>query len=70
MLSTGKRILRGVVKVVAAAAAAVFFLDSRLSSSTGILLFVGSIAVLLVCLFVWLIFDLREDTGFWPDKPK
>jgi hypothetical protein len=69
MLPTGKRLLRGVVKVVAAAAAAVFVLDNRLSGTIGIVLFVGSIVVLLVCLVVWLVFDLGEDTGFWPDKP-
>jgi predicted membrane-bound dolichyl-phosphate-mannose-protein mannosyltransferase len=70
MLPTGKRILRGVVEVVATAAAAVFVLDNRLSGTTGVVLFVVSIAVLLVLLFVWLAFDLTEDTGFWPDKPK
>jgi hypothetical protein len=69
LLPTGKRILRGVVKVVAAAAAAIFVLDNRLSGTIGIALLVGSIAVLLVCLVVWLVFDLGEDTGFWPDKP-
>jgi hypothetical protein len=70
MLPTGKRILRGVVKAIAVAAAAVFVLDNRLSSTIGIVLFVGSIAVLLVCLFVWLVFDLGENSRFWPDKPK
>ena len=70
MLSARRRILRGVVKVIAVAAAAVFVLDNRLGGTVGIVLLVGSIAVLLVCLFVWLVFDLGEDTGFWPDKPK
>jgi hypothetical protein len=70
MLPTGKRILRGVVKAVAAAAAGIFIFNNRLTGTTGIALFVGSIVVLLLCLFVWLIFDLGEHTGFWPDKPK
>jgi hypothetical protein len=63
-----KRILRGVVKVVAAAAGVVFLLDNRLSGSAGFVL-LGSIAVLFVCLFIWLIFDLGEGTAFWPRKP-
>jgi len=69
MLPTGKRILRGVIKVVAAVAAAVFVFDNRLNGTVGIVLLVGSIVILLVCLFVWLFFDLGGDTGFWPDKP-
>jgi len=48
MLPTGKRILRRVVKVVAAAAAVVFLLDNRLSGTIGIVLLVGSIAALLI----------------------
>jgi F0F1-type ATP synthase assembly protein I len=69
MLPTGKQILRRVVKVVALVAAAVFVLDNRLSGTIGIVLLVGSIVVLLVCLFVWLIFDFGEDSAL-PDKPK
>ncbi len=63
-----KRLVRGVVKVVASAAAVVFLFDNRLSGTAGLVL-LGSIAVLFACLFVWVIFDLGEDTGFWPNKP-
>jgi hypothetical protein len=65
-----KRVLRGVVKVVATAAGVVFLFDNRLSGTAGTVL-LGSIAVLFVCLFVWLIFNLgeNEDSGFWPNKP-
>jgi hypothetical protein len=69
MRPTGKRILRGVVKLVAALAAAVFLLDNRLRGTIGIVLVVGSIALLLVCLVVWLVFDLGKDSGFRPGKP-
>jgi hypothetical protein len=55
--------------VVAAAAAAVFVLDTRLGGTVGIVLLVGSIAVLLICLFVWLFLGLGRNAGFWPDKP-
>jgi predicted membrane protein len=70
MLPTGKRILRAIVKVVASAAAAIFVFDNKLTGTTGIVLFVGSLAALLVCLLVWLIFDLSVGAGFRPDKPK
>jgi hypothetical protein len=63
-----KRILRGVVKIVATAAVLVFFFDNKLSGTAGLVL-LASIAVLFLCLFVWLIFDLGEHSGFWPDKP-
>ncbi len=69
MLPTGKRIPRGVVKVVSVLAAAVFVVDNRLSGTVEIVLFVGSIAILLICLFIWLFFDLERDSGFWPGKP-
>jgi hypothetical protein len=69
MLPRGKQILRRVLKVVAVVAAAVFVLDNRLSGTIGIVLLVGSIVVLLVCLFVWLIFDLGEDRAL-PHKLK
>jgi hypothetical protein len=69
MLRVAKRVLRGVVKVVATAAGVVFLFDNRLSGTAGIVL-LASIAVLFVCLFVWLIFDLGEDAGLGPDKPQ
>jgi hypothetical protein len=62
-----KRILRGVVKTIAVAAGLVFIFDNRVSGVAGILLLV-SIAVLLLCLFVWRVFDLGEDVWFWPKK--
>jgi hypothetical protein len=66
-----KRILRGVVKVVATAAGVVFLLDNRLSGTAGIVL-PGSVAVLFICLLAWLIFGLgeNEDNAFWPKKPQ
>ena len=70
MLPTGKRVLRGVVKVFPVAAATIFVLDNKLSGATGIVLFIGAIAVLLVCLFVWLAFNPSDKTCFWPDKPE
>lgn len=54
-----KRFFRGVVKAVAIIAGAVFFFDNHLSGTAGLVL-LGSIAVLFLCLFVWMIF-LRED---------
>lgn len=69
MLPIGKRILRGAIKAVMVAAGGIFVLDSRLSGTVGIVLLVGSIAVLLVCLAVWLFFDLGEHPGVWPKRP-
>lgn len=68
MLPVAKRILRGVVKVVATAAGVVSLFDNRFSGAAGTVL-LGSIAVLFVCLFILLIFDLGEGAGFWPRKP-
>jgi anaerobic C4-dicarboxylate transporter len=69
MLRVAKRILRGVVKVVATVAGVVFFFDNKLGGTGGIVL-LGSIAVLFVCLFVWVIFELGEDSGLGPDEPR
>lgn len=65
-----KRLFRAAIKMVVAIAAAVFFL-ARMTTSTGMLWFVGSIIVLLVC-FVLLRFlaEDDEDTGYWPPSPK
>lgn len=70
MPAVKKRILRAAVKVVATAAGIVFLFDNKLNSTTGITALLGSLAVLLICLFIWLNFDLGEDKGFWPDKPE
>jgi len=55
-----KRILRPIVKVVAGIAGVVFIFDNRLSGTEGLVL-LGSIAALVVCGLVWMIFDLAED---------
>ena len=62
-----KRILRGAVKTIAGIAGLVFFFDNRSSGMAGIVL-LASIAVLFLCLFVWLIFGLGNDHVFWPKK--
>jgi len=65
-----KRLIRGVVKVVAGIAAVVFILV-RFTTTTEVLLFVGSIVVLLVCLGVLRLLEADdENTGYWPDGPK
>jgi membrane glycosyltransferase len=68
-----KRILRGIVKMVASLAGVVFLLDNRISGTGGTVL-LGSIIVLFLCLFVWIIFlrdDADEDdTGYWPPPPE
>lgn len=71
MLPLWKRILRWMVKGVAAVAALVFFFDNKLSGTSGTVL-LCSIIVLFLCLFVWLIFGLsgNEDSGCWPNKPQ
>lgn len=67
----GKRILRAVIKTVAAIAGVVFLFDNKLSGTEGTVLLI-SVVVLFLCLFVWLTFDLDDgdDKGFWPEKPK
>jgi len=62
-----KQILRGIIKVIAVAAALVFVFDNKDSGSAGIL---GSIAVLFLCFFIWQIFDLGDDDGFRTDQHK
>jgi len=54
-----KQVFRGVVKVVAGIAGLVFFFDNRLQGTAGLVL-LGSIAVLFLCGFLWMIF-LRDD---------
>jgi hypothetical protein len=65
-----KRLFRGAIKTIAGIAAVVFFL-ARMATSTGLLWFVGSIIVLLLC-FVVLKFleDDDENIGYWPPDPK
>ena len=63
-----KHIIRTAIKVVAAIAAVVLFLIPT-GPFHGLILFVGSIVVLLVCLLLWLLLDGTENTGFWPRDP-
>jgi len=59
-----------VIKAVAGIAVVVFLL-TRFTTNTGVLLFVGSIVVLLVCFgLLKLLEDDDENTGFWPRDPK
>jgi len=64
-----KRIIRSAIKVVAAIAGAVF-LACPVREFNQLLLFIGSMAVLLVCLLLWLLLFGNEQTGWWPDKPE
>jgi hypothetical protein len=57
-----KRFFRGVVKLVAGIAGAVFFFDNRLSGTAGLVL-LASIAVLLLCGLVWMLFLRDDDDG-------
>jgi hypothetical protein len=65
-----KRLIRGVIKAVAGIAVVVFIL-ARFTTNTGVLLFVGSIVVLLVCFgLLKLLEGDDENTGYWPRDPK
>jgi hypothetical protein len=65
-----KRLIRGVIKAIAGIAAVVFIL-ARMTTTTGLVLFVGSIVVLLVCFVLSKVLeDDDENTGYWPDDPK
>jgi len=49
----------------------VVFILARFTTNTGVLLFVGSIVVLLVCLgALKLLEGDDENTGYWPRDPK
>jgi len=63
-----KKILRGVIRVIATAAGLVFLFDNKVSGNAGTVL-LGSIAVLFVCGLVWLLFGLSDHPGYWPKKP-
>jgi hypothetical protein len=70
MVLMTKRLIRGAIKTVAGLAALVFFL-ARLTTNTGLLLFVGSIVVLLVCFgLLRFLEDDDDNTGYWPTNPK
>jgi len=61
-----KHIARTAIKVVATIAAVVLLLVPT-GPFYGLVLFVGSIIVLLVCLLLWLLLGGDENTGFWPN---
>ena len=68
--AVSKRLIRGMIKAVAGIAVVVFVL-ARFTSDAGVLLFVGSIVVLLVCFgLLKLMEGDDENTGFWPGDPK
>jgi hypothetical protein len=65
-----KHLFRAAIKTVAGIAAVVFLL-ARMTTSTGLLWFVGSIIGLLVCFVsLKLLEDDDENTGYWPPNPK
>ena len=70
MVPMSKRIIRGAIKTVAGIAALVFFL-APMKTNAGLLLFVGSIVVLLVCFgLLKFLEDDDDNTGYWPTNPK
>jgi hypothetical protein len=61
-----KRLLHGVIKAVPGIAVIVLIL-ARMTTNTGLTLFVGSIVVLLVCFgLLKLLEGDDENTGYWP----
>jgi uncharacterized membrane protein HdeD (DUF308 family) len=67
--SMAKRIVRSAIKVVAVIAGLVCMFVPA-SEFNQLLLFIGSLVVLLLCLLLWLLLFGNEDTGWWPDKPE
>ena len=63
-----KRILLNIVKAIAGLAAVVFWF-SPLGTATQLLIFLASIAVMLICFAVSSTLDDQANTGYWPDKP-
>ena len=66
-LAIWKRILRGLIKTIAAVAGLVIIFDNRASGLAGIIL-IAAVAVVLLCFLGWRAFDLGEDDVFWPKK--
>lgn len=62
-----KRVLRGLIKTIAAVAVGVFIFDNRADGVAGIVL-IASIPVALLCFLLWSVFDLGEDDWFRPTK--
>ena len=70
MVPMTKRLIRRAIKAVAGMAVVVFLL-ARMTTNTGLLLFVGSIVVLLVCFgLLRFLEDDDDNTGYWPTNPK
>jgi hypothetical protein len=69
MLPMTKRLIRGAIKTVAGIAVVVFLL-ARMTTNTGLLLFLGSIVVLLVCFgLLKYLEDDDDNSGYWPTNP-
>ena len=64
-----RRVVRKIIQIVATGAGVSLVL-TPLSRAFGMILFVSSIIVLLVCLFLWLLLFGSEHTGYWPDDTK
>ncbi len=65
-----ERLIRGIIKAMAGIAGIVFVL-ARMTTTTGLILFVGSIVVLLVCFVLSNLLEGNdENTGYWPDDLK
>jgi hypothetical protein len=67
-MSTGKKILRGLIKTIAVCAGLVFLFDNKITGNAGTVL-LASIAVLFSCGLLWLVFGLSDDSGYWPKNP-
>jgi hypothetical protein len=69
MLPMTKRLIRGAIKTAAGIAVVVFLL-ARMTTNTGLLLFLGSIVVLLVCFgLLKYLEDDDDNSGYWPTNP-
>jgi hypothetical protein len=65
-----KRLIRGAIKALAGIAVVVFIL-ARMTTDTGLLVFVGSIVVLLVCFgLLKFLEDDDDNPGYWPPNTK
>jgi hypothetical protein len=65
-----KRLIRGVIKTVAAIAAAVLLLG-RITNHAELLVSVGPVVVLVVCFALLKFFEDDDvNTGYWPPSPK
>ena len=66
-LATWKRIVRGLIKTIAAVAGLIIIFDNRATGLAGIVL-IGSVAIVRVCFLGWRFLDLGEDYIFSPEK--